>query len=99
MHIIFPINMAINRINKDRSSRGTSFSKFWPIWKSYRQKNQQQLGKKTTGNFAIYLLLFTAEILPFVRKKASQNSMRKKVVEVGNTIGYIEKFQRSSVKH
>ena len=74
MHIIFPINMAISRINEDKSSTGTSFSKFWPIWKSYRQKKQQQLGKKTTGNFAIYLLLFHPLLerkpakIPFERK-------------------------------
>jgi len=59
--------------------------------KELQTKKTAIIGKKTTGNFAINLLLFTAEIFPFVRKKASQNSMRKKVDEVGNTIGYIEK--------
>ena len=56
---------------------------------SYRQKNKQHLGKKSTANFATYLhvLPFTGQICPFVGKKASQNFAQNKGNIVGNKTG------------
>ena len=53
---------------------------------SYRQKTKQHWGKKSTANFAIYLLLINRS-LPLLEKKASQNFMRKKDDKVGNKNG------------
>ena len=42
------------------------------------------MGKKSTANFAVYMLLFENYICPFRKKLASPNSMQKKDDKVGN---------------
>ena len=43
-----------------------------------KTKNKQHsIWEKNPANFAIYLLLFTDKIFPFVGKKDSQNFMEK----------------------
>ena len=49
------------------------------------------MGKKSTTNFATYLLLFTDLISSFVGKKARQNFMLKKDDELGNKTAYKKK--------
>ena len=49
------------------------------------------MGKKSTTNFATYLLLFTDLISSFVGKKARQNFMLKKDAELGNKTAYKKK--------
>ena len=49
------------------------------------------MGKKSTANFAVYILLFENYICPFRKKLASPNSMQKKDDKVGNKTANKEK--------
>ena len=71
MIFIKDFKMVISKINEDqerikglilscedRAFHWYSYSKFWPIL-TVTDKNKQHLGKKSTTNFAIHVLLFT----------------------------------------
>ena len=58
---------------------------------SYTEKKSNIWGKKSTPNFATYLLLFTDLISSFAGKKAGQNFMLKKDDELGNETAYKKK--------
>ena len=72
----------------------TSICQLWPILSElyakthWLKKMTENLGTKSTANFAHHLLFFPKNIFPYPRRLASHNSMVKKDDKMGNKSRY-----------